>query len=99
MLTLKNVCEDMICQGCQYGKSHHLPFKGSSNQRSTLFELVHTDLMGHMKTSSYSGQHYVMVLVDDHSKFTWVKFLKQKSEALSKYVEFKGAIEKEFGKR
>ncbi|KAF7841358.1 Retrovirus-related Pol polyprotein from transposon TNT 1-94 [Senna tora] len=50
MPTLKNVCEDVICQGCQYGKSHRLPFKNSSNQRSEMFELVHTDLMGPIKT-------------------------------------------------
>lgn len=29
MPTLKNVCEDVICQGCQYGKSHRLPYKRS----------------------------------------------------------------------
>ena len=52
-----------------------------------------------MKTSSYNGHHYVMELVDDYSRFTWVKFLKKKNEALSKFVEFKGAIEKKFGKR
>ena len=30
MPTLKNVHEDVICQGCQFGKSHRLPF--SSHQ-------------------------------------------------------------------
>ncbi|KAK3036233.1 hypothetical protein RJ639_030775 [Escallonia herrerae] len=99
MPTLKNVREDVICQGCQYGKSHRLPFKILSNQRSTLFELVHTDLMGPTRTPSYSGHRYVMVLVDDHSRFTWVKFFKEKSEALSKFMEFKDAIGKEFGKK
>ncbi|KAK3001833.1 hypothetical protein RJ639_022241 [Escallonia herrerae] len=99
MPTLKNVREDVICQGCQFGKSHRLPFKRSSNQRSTLLELVHTDLMGPTRTPSYSGHSYVMVLVDDHSRFTWVKFFKEKSEALSKFMEFKDAIEKEFGKK
>ncbi|KAK3001904.1 LOW QUALITY PROTEIN: hypothetical protein RJ639_022194 [Escallonia herrerae] len=99
MPTLKNVREDVICQGCQYGKSHRLPFKRSSNQRSTLFELVHADLMGPTRTPSYSGHRYVMVLVDDHSRFTWVKFFKEKSEALSKFMEFKDTIGKEFGKK
>lgn len=99
MPTLKDVRENVICQGCQYDKSHRLPFKSSSNRRSTLFELVHTDLVGLMRTPSYSRHYYVMVLVDDHSRFTWVKFLKEKSQALSKFMEFKDAIEKNLRKK
>ncbi|GJZ55387.1 integrase [Tanacetum coccineum] len=96
---LQHVREDVICQGCQFGKSHRLPFQKSVNRKSTMFELVHTDLMGPMKPSSYSGYCYVMVLVDDFSKYTWVKFLKEKSEALKVFVEFKNKVEKEFGKK
>lgn len=40
-----------------------------------------------------------MALVDDHSRFTWVKFLKEKSEALSKLMEFKVAVERDFEKK
>ncbi|KAF2320630.1 hypothetical protein GH714_029268 [Hevea brasiliensis] len=86
-------------KGCQFGKSHRLPFTKSSNHRSSMLELVHTDLMGPTKTPSYSGYRYVMVLVDDFSRYTWVKFLKEKSEALSKFAEFRDAVEKEFGKK
>lgn len=95
--SLQNVREDVICQGCQFGKSHRLPFMKSSNRRSSMFELVHTDLMGPMKTTSYRGNRYVMVLVDDFSRFTWVKFLKEKNEALSKFSEFAYDVQKEFG--
>ncbi|KAL0431918.1 UNVERIFIED_CONTAM: hypothetical protein Sradi_0817800 [Sesamum radiatum] len=40
-----------------------------------------------------------MVLVDDFSRYCWVKFLNEKSEALSKFVDFKSTVEKEFGKK
>lgn len=96
---LKNVHEDVICQHCQFGKSHHLSLKKSSNRRSTIFELVHTDLKGPVKTPSYSGNRFVMVLVYDFSMYTWVKFLKEKSEALSMFAEFKNVVEKEFRKK
>ncbi|KAK4415819.1 hypothetical protein Salat_2689300 [Sesamum alatum] len=69
--TLKNVHEDVVCQGCQYGKSHHLSFKISSNRRTTSLELIHTDLMGPTKTPSCGNNHYVMVLVFDHSRKGW----------------------------
>lgn len=65
---LQNIHKDVICQGCQFGKSHRLPFQRSTNCRSTMFELVHTDLMGPTKTS-YSGFQYAMVLVDDFSRY------------------------------
>lgn len=62
-----------------------------------MFELVHTDLMEPTKRTSYSGFWYVMVFVDDFSRYTWVKFLKEKGKALSKYAEFKTAVDKDFG--
>ncbi|XP_071699519.1 uncharacterized protein [Rutidosis leptorrhynchoides] len=96
---LKNVCEEVICQGCQYGKSHRLPYKKSTNRKQGLLDLIHTDLMGPTKTPSYSVHCYVMVLIDDYSRFTWVKFLKEKSEAISKFIEFKEAVESKFGRK
>ncbi|KAM3338762.1 hypothetical protein P3S68_030848 [Capsicum galapagoense] len=56
-------------------------------------------LMVPIRTPSYSGHRYVMVLVDDHSRFTWVKFLKENREALSKFVEFKNVVANEFRKK
>ncbi|KAL9256690.1 Retrovirus-related Pol polyprotein from transposon TNT 1-94-like protein [Drosera capensis] len=99
MPVLKNVRKDVICQECQFGKSHRLPYKSSSTRRTSMLELVHIDLMGPTRTLSYSGHCYIMVLVDDYSRLTWVRFLKEKKEALSKFVEFKEAVEKEFGKK
>ncbi|KAK3032771.1 hypothetical protein RJ639_035716 [Escallonia herrerae] len=63
---------------------------------TTMFELVHLDLMGPTRTPSCSGYHYVMVIVDDFSRYTRVYFLKEKGEAMSKFIEFKTAVEKEF---
>ncbi|KAF7843754.1 Retrovirus-related Pol polyprotein from transposon TNT 1-94 [Senna tora] len=40
-----------------------------------------------------------MVLIDDFSRFTWVKLLKEKSEALSMFIEFKEVVEREFRKK
>ncbi|KAL4347792.1 hypothetical protein GQ457_17G001580 [Hibiscus cannabinus] len=97
MPSLRNVREDVICQGCQFGKSHRLPFMKSSNRKTSILELIHTDLMGPTKTPSFSGYRYAMVLVDDFSRYTWIKFLKEKSEALTKFVEFRNVVEKEFG--
>lgn len=96
MLPLKNIHKNVICQGCQYRKSHCLPFKNTSNHRLAPFELVHVNLMGPTKTRSRNINQYAMIMVDDFPRFTWVYFLKEKNEALSKFIQFYNNIEKEF---
>ena len=92
----KDIQHDEICPGCQYGKSHRLPFPSSKSRVSTVLELIHSYLLGPMRTTSYTDIHYVMVFVNDFSCFSWVYFLEHKSEAFSKFIQFKHAIEKEF---
>ena len=46
-----------------------------------VLELVHMDLMGPMQVESIARIMYVYVCVDDFSRFTWVNFLRTKSEA------------------
>ncbi|XP_049406292.1 uncharacterized mitochondrial protein AtMg00300-like [Solanum stenotomum] len=37
---------DTICAGCQYGKTHQLPFGESKYQANEPLELVHSDVFG-----------------------------------------------------
>ncbi|GJV85535.1 retrovirus-related pol polyprotein from transposon TNT 1-94 [Tanacetum coccineum] len=39
------------------------------------------DLCGPMRVASINGKRYILVIVDDYSRFTWVKFLRSKDEA------------------
>lgn len=64
-----------------------------------MFDLIHTDLMGPTRTPSYSGYRYTLVLVDDFSRYTWVYFLKEKSEALSNFVVFKLMWKRNLGRK
>ena len=96
---LKEFHQGVVCSGCQYGKSHRLPFERSKNRASTSFELIHSDLMGPTRTPSYCNFQYMMVIVDDYSRYTWVFFLQHKSDAFSKFVQFKMTVEKEFGSK
>jgi len=40
-----------------------------------------------------------MFLIDDYSRMTWVTFLKEKSEALSRFKIFKSMVENEINSR
>ncbi|GJV63081.1 putative ribonuclease H-like domain-containing protein [Tanacetum coccineum] len=39
------------------------------------------DLCGPMRVASVNGKKYILVVMDDYSRFTWVKFLASKDEA------------------
>ena len=71
-----------ICEPCQLGKQIRAAHK-SKKYLSTnhALELLHIDLMGPMQNTSLGGKKYIFVCVDDFSRFTWVGFLKEKSEA------------------
>ncbi|GJS51803.1 retrovirus-related pol polyprotein from transposon TNT 1-94 [Tanacetum coccineum] len=46
------------------------------------------DLCGPMRVASINGKKYILVIVDDYSRFTWVKFLASKDEAPDFIIKF-----------
>src|SRR4051812_41556642 len=62
---------------------------------SRLLVLLHIDLFGPVKTASVRGKKYGLVIVDDYSRWTWVKFLKHKDESHSVFFEFCTQIQSE----
>nr|GFA25361.1 putative ribonuclease H-like domain-containing protein [Tanacetum cinerariifolium] len=60
-------------------KKSHKPKSKETNQEKLY--LLHMDLYGPMRVESVNGKNYILVIVDDYSRFTWVKFLRSKDEA------------------
>ena len=85
-----------LCMSCIDGKLHRSPFprKGRTRPQNPL-ELVHSDICGPMKTPSLSGAKYFLTFVDDKTHYIWIYVLKQKSEAFSKFLEWKALVELE----
>ncbi|GJT10182.1 retrovirus-related pol polyprotein from transposon TNT 1-94 [Tanacetum coccineum] len=74
--------KDHLCLACALGKSKktsHQPKAEYTNQEKLY--LLHMDLCGPMRVASINGKRYILVIVDDYSRFTWVRFLKTKDEA------------------
>ncbi|GKG03392.1 retrovirus-related pol polyprotein from transposon TNT 1-94 [Tanacetum coccineum] len=46
------------------------------------------DLCGPIRVASVNGKKYILVIVDDYSRFTWVKFLASKDEAPHFIIKF-----------
>nr|GEU43322.1 hypothetical protein [Tanacetum cinerariifolium] len=55
------------------------PPKPVSNTKQRL-HLLHMDLCGPMRVGSINGKRYVLVIVDNYSRYTWVYFLRTKDE-------------------
>ena len=73
---------NVVCGPCQLGKQTKA--KHSSTQTSATsrpLELLHFDLMGPTRTESLGGKRYIMVVVDDFTRFTWVILRRSKSDA------------------
>ena len=51
---------------------------------SRCLKLIHVNITGPTRTKSLGGKKYIMVIVDDFSRYTWVEFLREKSEACEK---------------
>ena len=76
-----------ICGPCQIGKqikSKHSSV--ASVQTSRPLELLHIDLMGPARVQSLDGKKYILVVVDDFTRYTWVVLLKDKVEAPEKMI-------------
>ncbi|GJV42584.1 retrovirus-related pol polyprotein from transposon TNT 1-94 [Tanacetum coccineum] len=50
--------------------------------------LLHMDLCGPMRIQGINGKKYILVIVDDYSRFTWVKFLRSKDEVREFVIKF-----------
>ena len=79
--------DNCICGPCQIGKqikSKHPSV--ASVQTSRPLELLHIDLVGFARVQSLGGKKYILVVVDDFTRYTWVVLLKDKAEALEKII-------------
>ncbi|GKE16769.1 retrovirus-related pol polyprotein from transposon TNT 1-94, partial [Tanacetum coccineum] len=70
---------------CSKKHSHKPKAKDSIQEKHYL---LHTDLYGPMRIQSINRRKYTLVIVDDYSRFTWVKFLRTKDEVPEFVIKF-----------
>nr|GEZ69682.1 Gag-Pol polyprotein [Tanacetum cinerariifolium] len=81
--------KDHLYYACAMGKSKkksHKPKSEDTNQEKLY--LLHMDLCGPMRVESVNGNKYILVIVDDYSRFNWVKCLRSKDEAPNFIIKF-----------
>ncbi|GJT98541.1 retrovirus-related pol polyprotein from transposon TNT 1-94 [Tanacetum coccineum] len=73
--------KDHLCSECALGKSKKSSQPKAKDTNQEKLYLLHMDLCGPMRMASINGKRYILVIVNDYSRFTWVRFLRTKDEA------------------
>ncbi|GKF01783.1 retrovirus-related pol polyprotein from transposon TNT 1-94 [Tanacetum coccineum] len=81
--------KDHLCFSCELGKAKRKSFQTKTTPSSKRrLQLLHMDLCGPMQVESINGKKYVLVIVDDYSKYTWTHFLRSKDETPEVLIDF-----------
>ena len=67
-----------VCKGCALGKYTKISFPSSDSRIAGTLDLIHYHLCGPMSSVSLRGYTYYVTFIDDHSRKTWIYFLKSK---------------------
>ncbi|GJT13215.1 retrovirus-related pol polyprotein from transposon TNT 1-94 [Tanacetum coccineum] len=87
-----------FCDACKIRKQAHASHKAKNIVSMTrCLELLHMDLFGPSAVRSYRGNRYTLVIVDDYSRYTWTRFLKDKTEAFDQFKIFSKKIQNQLG--
>ena len=90
-----------VCRGCALGKYTKTAFPSSDSRSAGTLDLIHSDLCGPMSSVSLRGYEYYVTFIDDHSRKTWIYFLKSKKseEVLQRFEEFKALVENQIRRK
>ncbi|GKC42140.1 retrovirus-related pol polyprotein from transposon TNT 1-94 [Tanacetum coccineum] len=77
----------LLSKASKTNKKHSHKPKAEDSIQEKLY-LLHMDLCGPMRIQSINGRKYILVIIDDYSRFTWVKFLRSKDEVPEFVIKF-----------
>jgi hypothetical protein len=81
--------KELVCAPCRHANivaSSHPPLTYVMTECPC--ELLHMDLVGLARVRSAGGKWYVLVVVDDYSRYAWVFFLEEKGETFGFVRDF-----------
>ncbi|GJS97841.1 retrovirus-related pol polyprotein from transposon TNT 1-94 [Tanacetum coccineum] len=86
--------KDKPCIACEKGKHHRASFKTKQNfSIRKCLHLLHMDLFGPVSPMFINHEKYTLVIVDEYSRYTWVHFLRKKSQAPEMIMSFIRMVE------
>nr|GEY29949.1 retrovirus-related Pol polyprotein from transposon TNT 1-94 [Tanacetum cinerariifolium] len=87
--------KDQLCSSYELSKATRSSFKSKAILSSKgRLNLLHMDLCGPMRVASINGKKYILVIVDDYSRYTWTLFLCSKDETPKVLKDFLTMIQR-----
>ncbi|XP_075098788.1 uncharacterized protein LOC142175707 [Nicotiana tabacum] len=88
---------DCFCQICPKARQTRIPFPLSQIKLTRAFELIHVDVWGPYKESTYNGFKYFLTVVDDYSREIWTFLMSTNSNTFGLLKNFLTMVERQFG--
>ncbi|CAM8944616.1 unnamed protein product [Rhodiola kirilowii] len=91
---------EQICSACATGKQARTSFP-SKQAISTCapLDMVHMDLCGPVNVVSRGENMYILVIVDDYSRYTWTIFLSSKTQTFCEFEAWLKLIENKLDRK
>ncbi|GKF38336.1 retrovirus-related pol polyprotein from transposon TNT 1-94, partial [Tanacetum coccineum] len=87
--------KDHLCSSCELGKAKRKSFKTKSTPSSKRqLQILHMEFCSPIREESL-GKKYVLVIIDDYSRYTWTHFLRSKDETPEVLTEFLRLVQRE----
>nr|GEX06235.1 hypothetical protein [Tanacetum cinerariifolium] len=87
--------KDQLCSSCELSKAKRSSFKLKAvPSLKRRLNLLHMDLCGPMRVASINWKKYILVIVDDYSRYTWTLFLRSKDETPEVLKDFLTMIQR-----
>jgi len=87
-LRRNSMTETRPCGACDAEKATHTPANRERTTAATqIGERIHSDISGPYSPSSY-GNRYFISFIDEKSRYSWVDFMKNRSQALMSFKKF-----------
>lgn len=91
-----NADDQFFSDVCFKAKQHRLPFPHSKIHIKRKFELIHIDIWGPYKVSTYNHYKYFLTIADDYTRVTWTYPLSSKNNAFTFLKNFIVLVENQF---
>nr|GEW08794.1 hypothetical protein [Tanacetum cinerariifolium] len=87
-----------FCDACKIGKQAQMIHKAKNIISTTrCLEFLYIDLFGPSVVRIYERNCYTLVIVDDYSRYTWTRFLMDKTKAFDQFKIFSKKIQNQIG--
>ncbi|GJT96385.1 retrovirus-related pol polyprotein from transposon TNT 1-94 [Tanacetum coccineum] len=81
--------KDKQCSSCEVSKAKRSSFRIKAVPSLKVWlNLLHMDLCGLMRVASINRKKYILVIIDDYSRYTWTLFLRSKDETPKDLKDF-----------